>query len=117
MRAGENMQDWAKAAIGSIVTAIIAAFTGAIKHLYSKQKSQAARQAAVEEGLQALLHDRIYSSYADCKQKGFASVDDIKNLEYLYRPYHALGGNGTGTEIFERVKKMPDRPAEKEKSA
>ncbi len=28
------------------------------------------------------------------------------NIEYLYRGYHALGGNGTGTELYERVKEL-----------
>lgn len=65
---------------------------------------------AIKEGMLALLHSEIYRGYANCEQKGYASVDDIKNLEYLYRPYHALGGNGTGTELFERVKKMPTEP-------
>lgn len=27
-------------------------------------------------------------------------------IEYLYRGYHALGGNGTGTELYERVKEL-----------
>ena len=30
----------------------------------------------------------------------------MKNYEYLYNVYHELGGNGTGTEIYERVKKL-----------
>ena len=29
------------------------------------------------------------------------------NLEYLYRSYHALGGNGTGTELYNRAKALP----------
>jgi hypothetical protein len=109
-----NLPDWLKAAIGALGAAFIAAVTAAVKHLWTKQKQQAARQAAIEDGILALLHDRIYSEYAACKAKKFASVDDLRNLEYLYRPYHALGGNGTGTELFERVKRMPDKPAEQE---
>ncbi len=107
------MQDWTKAVISSIVAAVMGVLTAAVKHLYSKQKAQAARQDAVEEGVKALLHDRIYQGYADCLKKGYASVEDIENLEYLYQPYHALGGNSTGTELFERVKKMPVEPAQK----
>ena len=42
------------------------------------------------------------------------SVKDIENLGYLYPPYHALGGNGTGTELFERVKHMPAKPEKEE---
>ena len=33
----------------------------------------------------------------------------MRNLEYLYRSYHALGGNGTGTELYNRAKALPIR--------
>jgi len=95
----------------------MAALTTAVRHLYHKQKCQSARQDAVEEGLKALLHDRIYQIYISCEEKGYATVADIENLEYQYRPYHALGGNGTGTELFERVKRMPLKSKEGESDA
>ena len=107
------MQDWTKAVISSIVSAVMLGLTAAVKHLYGKQKCQSARQDAVEDGVKALLHDRIYQGYGECERKGFATVEDIENIDYLYRPYHALGGNGTGTELFERVKKMPVNPADR----
>lgn len=34
-------------------------------------------------------------------------TDAMRNLEYLYRSYHALGGNGTGTELYNRAKALP----------
>jgi len=96
---------------------IFAAVTGGIswvvKKLWSNQKEQNGRQQAMEDGLKALLHDRIYQCYVDCERKGFASVKDIENMDCLYLPYHALGGNGAGTELFERMKKMPVDPAER----
>jgi hypothetical protein len=79
----------------------------------AEEKSKQTEQATIKDGILALLHDRIYSVYEECDHKGYAAVEDIRNLEYLYNPYHALGGNGTGTELFERVKKMPDYPAER----
>lgn len=118
------MPDWMKSAIGPVVAAVLAGLSGAVKHLWSKQKAQEAAQKAEKEardkemsnlrdGMLALMHDRIFAIYAECTKKGFASVEDIRNLEYLYRPYHALGGNGTGTELYERVKKMPTEPPQK----
>lgn len=100
------MENWTKAIVSSIVAAVMAALTAAVKHVWTRQKAQ-------DEGVKALLHDRIYSEYNECLKKGYATVDDIENLEHLYKPYHALGGNGTGTELFERIKKMPAEPAER----
>lgn len=107
------MQDWAKALISSVAAVVVGAIAGAIKHLYSRQKAQAARQDAVEQGLQALLHDRIFAMYAECEQKRYASVEDMRNAEYLYKPYHNLGGNSTGTELYQRIKNMPTEPPQK----
>ena len=115
------MPNWINVVLMPVVSTLVAGLTAAVKHLWSKQKAQEAAQKAAKqardeevsnmrEGMLALMHDRIYSAYAECKQKKYASVDDIKNLEYLYRPYYTLGGNGTGTELFERVKKMPTEP-------
>jgi len=100
---------WLEALFG----AIAALFGGAFHRIRKKQNIQATEQSAVKEGILALLHDRIYQEYAECSRKEYASVDDIKNLEYLYKPYHVLGGNGTGTELFERVKRMPTQPPKK----
>lgn len=72
------------------------------------------RQKAYRKGMLALLHSELYKECEACEKKGFATVDDLKNIEYLYLPYHALGGNGTGSLLYERVKKLPDKPAEKE---
>jgi hypothetical protein len=100
------MQSWITTVLASAVTATVAGLAAAVKHLWHRQR-------AADDGLQALLHDRIFSIYGDCQHKGFASVEDIRNLDYLYAPYHALGGNGTGTELVKRVKEMPVEPAER----
>lgn len=108
------MQNWiAKYWLEALFGVLTGALGAAFGRMRRRLKRQAERQEAVEEGVRALLHDRIYSAYAECREKGYADVNDLKNLEYLYRPYHALGGNSTGTELFERVKKMPVSPAER----
>lgn len=60
-----------------------------------------------KEGLTALLHDRIYRGCMDCLKRGKITEQELFNMEYLYNPYHALGGNGTGTELYERCKDLP----------
>ena len=96
------------------LTALFGVLSGALgwaaKQLRARREARESERAALREGLLALLHSELYRRYDECQQKGFASVDDLKNLEYLYRPYHALGGNGTGTELYGRVKKMPAAP-------
>lgn len=49
--------------------------------------------------------------------RGWCSPDDRSNLEYLYKPYKALGGNGTGESLYKKCLELPltaDRNKEKE---
>lgn len=54
-----------------------------------------------------LLHDRLYTSCEKALRIGKISVYNLDNIEHLYQEYHRLGGNGTGTELFKRVKSLP----------
>lgn len=113
------MPGWMNAVIGTVAGALIATLIGIIKGLWGRQKAQAARQENVEKLCMAIAHDRLFYIYADLNQKGYATVDEIRNVEYLYEPYHKLGGNGTGTELYERITKMQTEPlqaAKEEKS-
>lgn len=102
------MKDWlAKYWLAAAFGAVSGFLGWVVKKLWGRQK-------AMDAGILALLHSELYKECEMCEQKGYATVDDLKNIEYLYKPYHALGGNGTGTLLYERVKKLPDKPAEKE---
>lgn len=71
------------------------------------KKEQEAVQVAFRDGLQAILHDRIYQAHRYYTQLGFCPLNDKKNMEYLFRPYAALGGNGTGKQAFEDIMNLP----------
>ena len=62
---------------------------------------------AVREGMMALLHDRIYQACSYFLKRGWCSMEDRSNLEYLYKPYKALGGNGTGESLYQRCLALP----------
>lgn len=48
------------------------------------------------------------SSYKLIKDRVIAILHNkIYTLGKLYKAYHTLGGNGTGTEIYKRVKELP----------
>lgn len=67
-----------------------------------------AKDSAEAQMLKGLGHDRICWLGTKYIQQGHISRDDYENLhDYLYRPYKALGGNGTAEKIVEDVKKLP----------
>lgn len=65
------------------------------------------RVAALWNGVLALLHDRIYSECYRFLELGYITHDGLRNLGYLYKAYHVMGGNGTGTDLYNRAKALP----------
>lgn len=58
--------------------------------------------------LRGLAHDRICYLGTQYIKKGYISKDDYENLyENLYKPYIALGGNGSAQRIMKEVEKLP----------
>lgn len=78
--------------------------------IISKRKKDKEEQDAIREGIKALLWDRLYCIYDECLKKGYISIDALRNVENLYQQYHSLGGNGTGTEMYEKLKDLPNLP-------
>lgn len=60
----------------------------------------------------AILHDKIYKQCTEFMKAGWISVDDLENLEYLWRSYHNLGGNGTGETLYKKVLNLPNTESE-----
>lgn len=53
-------------------------------------------------------HDRITCLGGKYIQRGGITHDEYENLyDYLYKPYKALGGNGTAEKVMEDVKNLP----------
>lgn len=102
---------WAEWLFSIIGAALIAGY----KHLSLKLKKQQSEAAAVKEGLLALLHDRLYQACTYYLTRGHIDVEALKNIEYMYSAYHALGGNGTGTALYEKAKALPIKDEATEK--
>ncbi|GFZ22078.1 hypothetical protein CMETHOX_00010 [Lacrimispora indolis] len=66
-------------------------------------REQTKRIELMEEGIQSILHDRIYQACHFFISRGWVCISDLKNLEHLYEPYRQMGGNGTAKELHERV--------------
>ena len=72
---------------------------------------QAKREtAAIAEGVKALLRDRLLQGYKHYIEKGWADMDDRKNMENIYRQYHVLGGNGDMRDLRRTFRHLPMVP-------
>ena len=101
---------WVTYACG-ILASVITGLITYIKATHSKRKSgdKDERQAIL-----AILHDRLYDRCGAYLRRGWASEEDKRNLDYLYEPYHALGGNGTCRAMYEQCLELRLEPERKE---
>ena len=96
--------------IGELIfTGLTGILATAYRNLSKRIKAQEEERQAVKNGLLAIMHDRLYQCCTAYIKQGSIDTEGLKNLEYLYKSYHALGGNGTGTELYNRAKALPIR--------
>lgn len=75
-------------------------------------KKRMGRQKALEKGVKAILHDRLFQGCHYYTKQGWIGYDDLRNMQYIYEAYHGLDGNGTGTTAFSDINKLPKHKKE-----
>lgn len=93
---------------------LAAGVVGGFGFVYQTLKKERKNYEYMADGVRALLQDRLFQT---CNHyifnQGFVEIKDLNNIENLYQNYHDLGGNGAGTELYERCKHLPLVDAEK----
>lgn len=84
------------------------------RQILKRQKEESVKTAALHDGMQALLRDRIIQSYNHYQDKTFCPIYGKENVKRMYDAYHVLGGNDVATELKDKLMKMPEEPAERE---
>ena len=77
-----------------------------VKCLKNKQTVAENRQAAIEEGVQALLRGELIRSYEKYHEQGYITVHGLEAVNKAYDAYHELGGNGTITGLVKDMREM-----------
>lgn len=82
-----------------VLSCIVGWLTAEIKTLKAHQVEERARQTALEEGVQALLKNKLVEIYDMYKDAEEVPADTLESMDTIYKAYHGLGGNGTGTRL------------------
>lgn len=82
------------------------------RQLLKRQKEEAQKNAALHDGMQALLRDRIIQAYNHYQDKGFCPIYGKENVKRMYDAYHVLGGNDVATKLKDTLIEMPEEPME-----
>jgi hypothetical protein len=62
---------------------------------------------ALKLGMQALLRNQIIEQYNKYTAMKRIPIYGLENVTAMYEQYHALGGNGAITHLYEEVKELP----------
>ena len=89
---------------------LITILTGVWKRI----KQNESKTESVQLGVQALLRDRLYSTYLKYAEKGYAPIYAKENFENMYKQYHILGANGVMDDIYHKFMALPLEKQESE---
>lgn len=90
--------------IKTVLTVVItAAVSGALTYLSVQVKMF----KTLKEGLLSLLRAEIIRSYDKYTKKEYCPIYAKDAITKAYNAYHALGGNGTITSLYNEVMELP----------
>lgn len=102
------MNDWKTILITSISSIIVA--TLASSGFWAYLQNKRGKKDVMAKMLLGLAHDRILELGLSYIERGWITSDEYENLnDYLYKPYVALGGNGTAKRVMEAVSRLEIR--------
>ena len=64
------------------------------------------RRLALEAGMCALLREEMIRLYEAAQSRGYCPLSQRERFDAMYAAYHDLGGNGTITELRQRLHRM-----------
>lgn len=99
-------QTAATAFISSLIGAVVAAI---VSHARTGAHETTQTVHAMHEGMRCLMRQQIIEVHSDVTRKGYITYLELQHVSQVYDAYHALGGNGSATELMEDIKGLPVR--------
>ena len=102
--------------IQTITTAIISALTSSgflslVMYLLQRRDKKKEKEESIESAQSKMLlglgHDRILSITDRLVKRGAITLKEKRNLEYLWRPYSSLKGNGDCKIGYDACQQLP----------
>ena len=94
---------WVEWLFGIVAALAAASYRRVSRHMRHTQK----KDQALDDGMRALLRDRIISACDHYFEKGFAPVYARENITSMYDAYHSLGGDGIVTDMVKQAMELP----------
>lgn len=92
-------------ALGWAVTTVLATLLG---YLTAKMREMSKTDRAMHAGMKAIMRRELKIMHEQYVIKGRPiGVDEKDEATEIYSAYHDLGGNGTGTRLYEAIMGLP----------
>lgn len=92
-------------ACGGSITSLITYF---VSRHDKKKEEKDGKLADIADAVIGMDHDRITYLGQRYIDRGYITQQEYENIvDYLYKPYKKLGGNGTAEKVIEEIKKLP----------
>lgn len=73
-------------------------------------KMRSEKCSAEKKMLLGLGHDVLFQRLSHYIERGYIEVSELDNVEFIFRPYLGLGGNGTIKVLYDEVCRLPHTP-------
>lgn len=90
----------------ALINSIALIWVGWMQYRQRTTKTSRAKAEAMEEGMRAILKSEllaIHRAYVEAPNPPPIPVDVMDQADQIYQAYHALGGNGTGTHLYQEI--------------
>lgn len=95
----------------AVIYAILGSQTVAILVQWVLNRIDAKRNP-LRDGVKELLFCKLKQFDEQRERNGFVPIADKETVERVYTAYHALGGNGVGTEMTNKIRACPSSKGE-----
>lgn len=89
--------------IGEILVVIATAISTYSVWLLQNHKK---KKDLTQEALKLLMKKELRDIHHICTERGHITVAEMEHVSEVYEIYHNMGGNGTGTLLYENMKDM-----------
>ena len=100
------------AIFGVSLFGILKWFLSRLTKAFEREKKE---RATSDEAIRAILHNKIYKQGICYLERNYITVDELNDLEKLYKPYKEMGGNSTAETIIRNVRRLEIRKSEIQK--
>lgn len=99
--------------LGTILTSAISCAVsfllgGILAYLVSRFRGGIKRERALQEGLLCLLRGKLIDYHEKYMERGYCPIYAKESAKRSYEAYHALGGNGIITKLYDDLMSLPE---------